>query len=245
MKLGNSFSAHDDNALALGVDFAGGGFASRLRGFTGRVVVNEAGTHYVYVQHGPCTVRRGANSFLMYAGMFGSFPGPVEITGGRGIVVTRREWYGDLLVGGPVPHEGRMRYIDGCTDSLLLPPPMKGDPCLNLLYFPPGIDQTMHTHPSDRIGMILSGRGQCTAPEGAVDLEAGMVFCIHAGGAHRFRTPYGQDMRVLAYHPDSDFGPTHEDHPMLNRTIIDGVSAAAPERAQFRTAPAGDLKNWP
>ena len=23
---------------------------------------------------------------------------------------------------------------------------------------------------------------------------------------------------VLAYHPDSDCGPTHEDHPMLNRT---------------------------
>jgi hypothetical protein len=25
---------------------------------------------------------------------------------------------------------------------------------------------------------------------------------------------------VIAYHPDSDFGPTHENHPMVNRTIV-------------------------
>ena len=29
-------------------------------------------------------------------------------------------------------------------------------------------------------------------------------------------------MDVVAYHPDSDFGPTHEEHPMVNRTRIDG-----------------------
>jgi len=33
-------------------------------------------------------------------------------------------------------------------------------------------------------------------------------------------------MRVIAYHPDSDFGATHEDHPMINRTIVNGTSAA-------------------
>jgi hypothetical protein len=33
-------------------------------------------------------------------------------------------------------------------------------------------------------------------------------------------------MRVVAYHPDSDFGPQDEDHPMINRTIVDGVSAS-------------------
>ena len=32
-------------------------------------------------------------------------------------------------------------------------------------------------------------------------------------------------MDVVAYHPDSDTGPTHDDHPMLNRTIVEGVSA--------------------
>jgi hypothetical protein len=33
-------------------------------------------------------------------------------------------------------------------------------------------------------------------------------------------------MDVIAWHPDSDFGPEDDDHPMVNRTIVDGVSAA-------------------
>jgi hypothetical protein len=33
-------------------------------------------------------------------------------------------------------------------------------------------------------------------------------------------------MVVMAYHPDSDFGPEDENHPMINRTIVDGMSAA-------------------
>jgi len=32
-------------------------------------------------------------------------------------------------------------------------------------------------------------------------------------------------MDVIAFHPDSDFGATDIDHPMINRTIVDGVSA--------------------
>jgi mannose-6-phosphate isomerase-like protein (cupin superfamily) len=214
-------------------------FPTRLSAWTQQLVVEGDGTHYVYCHSGPASLRWGANHMLLWTGMFASIPGRAVISGGSGIVVTREGWDGVVLAGGPAPYEGRMRYIDGCTDSLLLPPPMKGDPCLNLLYFPPGIDQTMHTHPSDRVGIVASGRGQCTFEDArgsrGVDLTAGMIFCIHTGGHHRFRTPYGSDMRVIAYHPDSDFGPTHEDHPMLNRTLIDGVSAAAPERAEFRT----------
>ena len=33
-------------------------------------------------------------------------------------------------------------------------------------------------------------------------------------------------MIVVAFHPDSDFGPTHEVHPMINRTIVEGVPAS-------------------
>ena len=124
---------------------------------------------------------------------------------------------------------GRLRYIDGCTDSLLVPPIRLGDPCLNLLHFPKNTDQTMHTHPSDRIGMILSGQGVCVTQdsesETVTQLLPGMLFCIHAGGRHKFRTE-DNTMRVLAYHPDSDFGPTDQDHPMINRTMVDGVSAS-------------------
>ena len=136
---------------------------------------------------------------------------------------------GLMSVGGPAENEGRLKYIDGCTDSLLIPPIMLGDPCLNLLYFPPDIDQTAHTHPSDRIGIVMSGKGKCVAwqdgVEESIDLVAGMIWVIHTDGVHKFQTPYGESMRVLAYHPDSDYGPTHQFHPMLNRTIVDGVSA--------------------
>jgi hypothetical protein len=129
---------------------------------------------------------------------------------------------------GKLEYEGRLKYINGCNDSLLIPPIKLGDPCVNLLYFPPGTNQTMHTHPSDRIGLILSGQGQCITEDDrgsvVIPLRAGMLFCIHTGGRHKFLTHQGS-MRVLAYHPDSDFGPTDEDHPMINRTMIGGVSA--------------------
>jgi mannose-6-phosphate isomerase-like protein (cupin superfamily) len=205
-------------------------FPSALSAWTSQLHLTDTGsTAYLYVDDGPAVLECAAGHYILGTGMVASVPGDARITGGRGIVITREQWLGTFCIAGPVEWRGRLRYIDGCTDSLLIPPPMMGDPCLNLLYFPPGIDQTMHTHPSDRIGMILSGRGQCEhlSPAGIVttELTAGMLFCIHTDGPHRFRTPYGEDMRVLAYHPESDFGPTHEQHPMLNRTIVNGVSA--------------------
>jgi hypothetical protein len=41
-------------------------------------------------------------------------------------------------------------------------------------------------------------------------------------------------MAVIAYHPDSDFGPTHEVRPMMNRTIVDDVSACLIEEIRTR-----------
>jgi hypothetical protein len=175
--------------------------------------------------------------YHLHEGMYFSCPFPFRVSGGRGIVVLREGVFGYFHLGGPVEYKGRLRYIDGCTDSLIIPPPRIGFPCLNLLYFPPGVDQTAHTHPSDRIGIVMSGRGKCVYDRDhkAVDLMPGMIFCIHTNGYHKFATPYGQDMRVLAYHPETDFGPSDEAHPMLNRTIIEGVSAASPEREKYRT----------
>ena len=46
-------------------------------------------------------------------------------------------------VGGPIEAMGRLRYIDGCTDSLLIPPWRRGEACLNHLHIPPGVEQTM------------------------------------------------------------------------------------------------------
>jgi len=143
-------------------------------------------------------------------------------------------------VGGKVENKGRLKYIDGCTDSLLIPPVKLGDPCLNHLHFPSSIVQTPHTHPSHRIGIVSNGSGKCVTPFGNLDLEEGMIFVIkewngvdyaqgedgeqYEVGNHCFYT-FDSEMDVIAFHPDSDFGPQDEFHPMINRTIVDGVSA--------------------
>lgn len=205
------------------------------------IVLKENDTHFIYCYEGPVLVEiqgRWNKTMMMESGYYMSVPSNCHIKTGKGIVISKEKYSGFFQYGGPIEHEGRLKYIDGCTDSLLLSPVRMGDPCLNLLYFPPEIDQTTHTHPSDRIGMILSGKGLCHAwndgEEKQILLEEGTIFCIHANGKHKFSTPYGQDMRVLAYHPESDFGPTDEDHPMINRTIVDGVSASQIEEIRTK-----------
>jgi mannose-6-phosphate isomerase-like protein (cupin superfamily) len=199
----------------------------------------QCSTYYGFADRGPVElfVPGFGLTYWLHKGMFFVAPFPIKLRHGRGVVIERQDYHGFFQIGGPIEHKGRLRYIDGCTDSLIASPPRKGDPCLNLLYFPPDVDQTRHVHPSDRVGIILSGHGRCIYGEEnlEVDLIPGMIFCIHTNGLHKFQTPYGEEMRVLAYHPETDFGPDDEAHPMLNRTIIEGVSAAAPERAEFRT----------
>lgn len=213
-------------------------FPSYLSAWDGHQMLDldYGATHFGYVHEG-CVdiIRADAPDMRVGTGYAFSVPGRASVLpfgGSRGIVVSREQFFGFGYTVGPIEEQGRLKYIDGCTDSLLIPPVKIGDPCLNLLYFPPGIDQTAHTHPSDRIGIILSGQGRChywdessNWEEALIDLVPGMIFTIHTNGKHKFSTPYGENMRVLAYHPDSDFGPRDEDHPMLNRTIVEGVSA--------------------
>lgn len=184
-------------------------------------------------------LRRGSASYPVPAGTyFAVNTGDVSLTtpGGRIVLVYQRMADYPFQIGGPIEAMGRLRYIDGCTDSLLVPPWRRGEACLNLLHIPPGIEQTMHTHPSDRIGVVVSGRGQCVTPAGTTELEPGVLWRIQADGLHRFRTPYGEALKIVAWHPDSDFGPTDDEHPMLNRSFIEGVSAADPALAHIRTA---------
>jgi quercetin dioxygenase-like cupin family protein len=219
---------HPDGALAA-LDAE---FPTVLRAF-GRyrsLELPDTGTHFGYVREGTVRFAIDGTAFLLTQGFYFAIPGAAQLSligPSAGIVITRLNYRGFFHVG-KIEHRGRLRYIDGCTDSLLIPPVKRGDPCLNLLYFPPGIDQTMHTHPSVRAGVILSGVGECATEDqhGArlTALTPGLIFAIHAGGRHKFRTHAG-DMRVLAYHPDTDFGPTDEDHPMLNRTFVGGISA--------------------
>jgi hypothetical protein len=151
--------------------------------------------------------------------MYFAVPGELHVQQGTGIVVTRLGYHGFFHLGGPIEPVGRLRYIDGCTDSLLIAPVLRGDPCLNLLHLPPGTRQTPHTHPSVRIGLVVRGAGRCVTPAGSVALVPGLAFIIRASALHCFHTQ-DEPLVVLAYHPDSDFGPTHDDHPMINRTVV-------------------------
>ncbi len=192
-----------------------------------RLDLPDKGTHFGYVYEGTLTIEHAAGKFNINEGMYFSAPGSTVLSGdGSGIAITRLDYNGFFNLGGPVEAQGRLKYIDGCTDSLLIPPVMMGDGCLNLLYFPMSINQTLHTHPSMRVGMVIRGKGECITPDCVITLEPGCVFVIPAEGHHGFRTT-DNEMSVVAYHPDSDFGPTHEFHPMINRTIVGGISANA------------------
>ncbi|CAK9039017.1 unnamed protein product [Durusdinium trenchii] len=48
-----------------------------------------------------------------------------------------------------------------------------------------------------------------------------MVWAIPSGTIHSFHTD-SDELNVIAYHPDTDWGPMDENHPMLNRTWVDG-----------------------
>lgn len=145
--------------------------------------------------------------------------------GGSGVVVEIQNNDCLPMIGGPIEEKGRIPYINGCTDTLLISPPQKGDACVNLLHIPPGVKQTNHVHPSLRIGYIVRGECICHTDGPDIPLEEGMVFYIPENTLHGFETT-DSEMLAIAWHPDSDFGPTADDHPMLNRTIVDGTSAS-------------------
>lgn len=198
-----------------------GAHASQLFGWRNDVLsLEDEGTHFGYVLEATATLTVPQGVFVLTAGMYFAVPSRCTVGGaGSGIVITRVGHRGVFSIGGPIETEGRLRYIDGCTDSLLIQPQLKGDPCLNALYLPAGVSQTEHTHPSVRIGLIVQGTGECRTATARHSLSPGRVFIIRENGSHSFAT-IDDSMVVIAYHPDSDYGPTHEEHPMINRTII-------------------------
>jgi hypothetical protein len=225
----------------------------------------EDRSYYVYVYEGHMTILRYDHEYNFdlrknhYASLCGEWSFCRETSKGRAIVIEvlhKEGIYPETnyravdTTGGPVEEHGRLAYIDGCTDSILIPPVKLGDPCLNHLHFPEAIKQTPHTHPSHRIGIVAKGHGECITPFGNLPLTEGMIFVIkewdgqsyamgqdgnmHPEGTHSFYTE-GSAMDVIAFHPDSDFGATDVNHPMINRTIVDGISANQIANIQTRT----------
>ncbi|MBI2373143.1 MAG: cupin domain-containing protein [Deltaproteobacteria bacterium] len=173
-------------------------------------------------------VSQGEDRFRLRPSMYFAGAGPFLVSGGRALLIVAKDQPPPLRqLGGPIEPTGRLRYIDGCSDTLLVCPSVRGQACLNHLHVPPGTHQSAHTHPSDRIGVIVRGRGSCVLPsarrgEGTarhIPLEPGLPFWIAPLALHCFETSE-ESLDVLTWHPDSDFGPTHEDHPMINRTYL-------------------------
>jgi hypothetical protein len=184
-----------------------GGAAAKLAGGTVFACATEA-----------TRLSDGVDTFTLRPGMWCVMPDGCAVEGGRGLAIIVPGYRGLRVLGGPLEAHGRLRYIDGCTDTLLAGPPRLGEPCLNHLHIPPRTLQSRHTHPSLRAGLIARGHGACVTPSTRTPLSPGLGWLIPAGLPHAFHTE-GASLDVLAFHPDSDTGPTDEDHPMLNRTF--------------------------
>lgn len=135
------------------------------------------------------------------------------------VIFVRYGFLGLTQVGLNCEKAGRLSYIDGCTDTTLISPPRFGDPTLNLLCFPVKTEQSYHRHPTLRFGAILEGNGFADAGQKSIPLNTHEVFLVPENEAHRFRTTT-KEMRLIAFHPDSNFGPKDSDHAMINRTYL-------------------------
>lgn len=176
-------------------------------------------TTYGYVLEGAASVRFSGVAADLGPGGYFSAPGAFSLRSKGLVVLIARHGFLGLPQVGAIEAEGRLAYIDGCSDTLLVTPPRLGDPVFNHLHFPAGIDQSEHLHPSIRLGVVARGRGFARLRTGEVPLAAGTVFLLAAHERHSFRTE-DESMDVIAYHPDSDWGPTDAAHPMRTRTYL-------------------------
>ena len=191
----------------------------RVRTWGGAPVRLDGGTVFGFVDR-TTRVRLdddNEETFVLRAGCYFVAPDGASLSGGRGLAVVVPGYRGLRQMGGPLEASGRLRYIDGCTDTLLVSPPRRGEPCVNHLHVPAGTRQSEHFHPSVRIGTIARGRGTCVAGAQRWPLEAGMGWVIPRERQHFFETT-DSALDVFTWHPDTDVGPTDEDHPMVNRT---------------------------
>jgi hypothetical protein len=198
--------------------------------FPSRLVCSEAeelslgtkSSHYFgfALSKGCEIVPEGRPAFMLGEHMYFSCPGPLRVKpGGKLVIWERLEYTGMFMVGGPTENIGRLTYIDQCTTTMIVPPPRVPDPVLNFLHFPPNILQSAHYHPSVRLGVVFAGDGYCVCPgKEDVELKPGTVFSLEEKLVHSFRSG-GDGLSLIAFHPDSDTGPTDESHPMLNRTF--------------------------
>ncbi len=205
------------------IDSSQAQFPYIVRGLAGSTLPLESNrTHVGMVSSGQIRVSDVHGNCRLGPGTFFCVQGAeIEpmVPEARALIISGAFFSGLRMFGGPLEGTGRLNYVDGCSDTLLLAPSRKGEPCLNHLHIPPRVPQRRHYHPSDRVGIILRGSGVCHTDDGDFALAPGAGWRISAGMNHCFETG-SESLDVIAWHPDSDFGPTDEDHPMINRTWV-------------------------
>ena len=199
-------------------------YPSLLVGFQDKAWKNEDKSSHCFgfLLKGKIFIRRpDGTEQPVFEKQYFSVPGEFSLEGkGEAVIFQRLGYRGFFSIGGPIESAGRLCYIDHSRTSLLVSPPRNGDPCLNLLTFPPHIEQTPHIHPSLRLGLVVAGSGECLVNQKErIPLEPGMAFAIEEGTVHCFHSGK-EGLSVIAFHPDSEGGPTDFSHPMLNRTYI-------------------------
>ena len=206
------------------LDFSMSMYPTKLWGAKDSVLeLNQpTSTYYGFVSSGEVELHNLETQkvFNIYQGMYFAAAGPLRVKVKGITTVVEKIGYRSLFqIGGPVEAHGRLTYIDNCRTSLLVSPARLGDPCLNLLTFPPNILQSQHIHPTIRLGIVVSGKGNCITPDGKFPLVANQWFFLNEGAQHSFESS-SEGLSVIAFHPDSDWGPSDQVHPMLNRTYL-------------------------
>jgi quercetin dioxygenase-like cupin family protein len=183
-------------------------------------IERPASTTYGFVVSGRVGLHASGIEATLDGGGFFALPGSFQLRAASGhAVLIERVGFRGLPSLGRIEEVGRLAYIDGCSDTVLCLPPRLGDPVLNHLHFPSGIQQSLHSHPSIRLGVVARGAGVAYGPGWDRALRPGAVFMLRPHEVHAFRTS-DSSMDVIAYHPDSDWGPTDGIHPMINRTYL-------------------------
>lgn len=142
------------------------------------------------------------------------------------------------------------KYIVGCMQTSVLQNTKKGLPNINALFFPENIQQTPHTHPSQRIGIVKEWCWECVTSNDMIPLVKWNLFMILAdpdfhewitetnkftkSWVHSFNTQ-SSSMTVIAWHWDSTTWPEDENSAMLNNTIIWGYGANHELNKNIRT----------
>lgn len=115
---------------------------------------------------------------------------------------------------------GNLSYMDGGTNTTAVNPGRLGDPVINYVHFPAGMYQTLHTHPSHRVGMVLKGNGQIELDNKEMfDIKEGECFFMQRNVLHNFITDQ-EPVILFVFAPDSGTGPTDEVNPLKIRTYV-------------------------